>query len=65
MICDVEEKMRGQKLQGPGTAKAVYDWLSSKNINIQKFPLIYSIYKICFLNGNCENLKQALKSRRQ
>lgn len=65
MICDIEQKMSGQKLQGPDTAKTVYEWLSLQNIKSQKFPLLSSIYKICFLNGNCEDLKEALKSHRQ
>jgi glycerol-3-phosphate dehydrogenase (NAD+) len=41
------EMLNGQKLQGPPTAKEIYSIVKEKNLS-DEFPLLTSIYKICF-----------------
>lgn len=42
-----EEMLNGQKLQGPPAAREVFRVLKNKNL-LNDFPLLDSIYKICF-----------------
>lgn len=45
---DLEKEMlNGQKLQGPITAKEIYDILASRNL-LKEFPMFVRIYRICF-----------------
>lgn len=42
-----KEMLGGQKLQGPMTAKEVYNVLEKKNL-VSEYPLFRSVYEICF-----------------
>lgn len=62
LIDEIEKNMGGQKLQGPDTAKTVVEWMNSQSLKPENFSFIFTIYKICYLNGTCEDLKEALRS---
>lgn len=43
------EMLNGQKLQGPLTAKEIYDSLAPKGL-ASEFPLFTAVYRICYEN---------------
>ncbi|KAI5149595.1 glycerol-3-phosphate dehydrogenase (NAD+) [Enteropsectra breve] len=57
-----EKKLNGQFLQGPGTAQALYKWLEHRNINFERFPICFSVYKICYEKASVDVLFDALKT---
>lgn len=58
----VEEKMGGQILEGPETVRVINEWLEANNIEIQKFPIMQAVHRICFLGESPEFLYSALKN---
>jgi glycerol-3-phosphate dehydrogenase (NAD+) len=58
---EIESRMNGQRLQGPLTAKEMYHWLISSNCNMSDFPIIESVFNICFNNEAAESLYQRLQ----
>lgn len=62
-VVEFEESLDGQKLQGPGTAKTIVDWLGANGHGTGQFPLITAVYRICFEKADLEILKDALKKK--
>ncbi|TBU20727.1 NAD-dependent glycerol-3-phosphate dehydrogenase [Hamiltosporidium tvaerminnensis] len=46
---EIKEKMGGQQLQGPDTAKEIYEYLKGKGKE-NEFPLFTTVYRVCFEN---------------
>lgn len=44
-----EELLRGQKLQGPPTAREVYKWIVARNLT-DLFPLFTTVYRVFYEN---------------
>ncbi|KAG0439869.1 Glycerol-3-phosphate dehydrogenase [NAD(+)], cytoplasmic [Dictyocoela muelleri] len=57
---DIENEMNGQKLQGPGTAKEVYDFLVSKGKE-KDYPLFTFVYLICHEKLFSESILETLQ----
>ena len=57
------EMLNGQKLQGPPTVKEVFAMIKQRNL-IGEFPLLTSIYKICFEGIPPENLIKSLEEQK-
>lgn len=56
-----EEELNGQKLQGPCTAKTVVNWLKKNGHDLDNFPIIHFIYRVCYENEPCSNLLEVLR----
>lgn len=61
LVCEIENRMKGQKLQGPDTAKSVCEWLDLVGAKKENFKLFYTIYKICFQGEPASILKSVLE----
>lgn len=58
---DVEGKMGGQKLEGPQTVKMLVSWLEVNELEVNEFPVLQAIYRICFQGEAPEHLHSVLK----
>lgn len=62
---DVEQKMGGQKLEGPETVKMVSNWLEANGHDVAGFPVLQAVHRICFLGEAPEYLYSVLKKSKE
>lgn len=61
----IEEKLGGQKLEGPEASKMLVEWCECNKIEVSQFPIIQAVHRICFLGEAPEYLYSVLKKTKE